>query len=307
MGERSLGQWLCVCALAAAGGCAGGAREATDARGEPAAAKPTETSDLVARSADAMARYWGGAAAPSAEDLTPRATEPTAPRAAEPARSHEPAATGASVPPPASDLPAKHEAPAPVADGLPASAPTTTPAPAPAAALPAPGIAGFFAGAALAAPAAAEAAPRLRISNLALCSKVEAFGRFTRLESAPLTGRPVALLVYTQVEGFGYRTLGGEVNAPGADEAKTQWVVDLGQTVVVYRLSADGKQPDEQVLYVPELPCRDVATGKRRDHFLVQRIDLSPWLVAGKYAVKVTLRDKATGQVDERLSEIVLR
>jgi len=50
-----------------------------------------------------------------------------------------------------------------------------------------------------------------------------------------------------------------------------------------------------------------VATGKRRDHFLVQRIDLSPWLVAGKYAVKVTLRDKATNFVDESVTEIVLR
>lgn len=150
------------------------------------------------------------------------------------------------------------------------------------------------------------AAGDFRVSALALCSRVEGFGKYTRVESVrpPGGGRAVPLLVYTQVDGFAYRTRDGA--AVGADDGKTEWVIELGQSVVVYRMGADGKS-DVQVKVEPEQSARDVAAFKRRDHFLVQRIELPTPLVAGKYVVKVTLRDKATGMVDERTAEVVVR
>ncbi|HYD00757.1 MAG TPA: hypothetical protein VEB22_05970, partial [Phycisphaerales bacterium] len=165
-----------------------------------------------------MSRYWSGCAGPSAEVPAATTVAPSTPKRTAATQVDALAPTVAASAPPA-DSPTKAEAPAPAVSVAPALTPPTV------AAVEAPrtqharGVGAFFSGEAVASAPAADAAPRVRISNLALCSKVEAFGRFTRLDSARLTGRPVALLVYTQVEGFAYRTLGGEEVAPGVDEA----------------------------------------------------------------------------------------
>ena len=145
-----------------------------------------------------------------------------------------------------------------------------------------------------------------QISGLALCSRVDGFGKFAKVESVRATGKPVPLLIYTQLDGFAYRTRDGSSTA--TDDGKTEWVVEIGQSVVVYRMGADGaSKGDVQVKVEPEQTARDVASFKRRDHFLVQRIELPTPLVPGKYGVKVTVRDKATGVVDERMTEVVVR
>ena len=157
-----------------------------------------------------------------------------------------------------------------------------------------------------------------RISALALCSRVEGFGKIVKVESVPARGggRSVPLLVYTQVDGFSYRTRDGSAASAGAEDGKTEWVVELGQSVAVYRAGAEGSggaktvgaaASDVLVKVEPEQTARDVALFKRRDHFLVQRIELPAPLVPGKYVVKVTVRDKATGMVDERVAEVVVR
>lgn len=319
MVRRSL-EWVgCVGVAIGLGGCA----QAPQA--ESAGPKLDSTAEMVSRSADAMQRFWDEGKAGAEPDKTGvdasnrspagrAATVAPAPRNST-VVARGPAEMKATQQTAIADEPKTQEIAATAAPDVrvPAMA-AAVPTPTPSVVLAAPtvahrsgaGVSGFFSGEAVSSGAeVAPKGPSLRIGALALCSKVEGFGRFTRMETARITGRPVALLVYTQVDGFAYRTTGGATSAP--DDGKTQWVVDLGQAVVVYRLSADGKEPDEQVLYVPEQPCRDVALGKRRDHFLVQRIELSPWLVAGKYAVKVTVRDKATGQVDERITDVTLR
>jgi hypothetical protein len=144
-------------------------------------------------------------------------------------------------------------------------------------------------------------AAQMRISELALCTRVEGFGKVVKAESVRATGRPVPLLIYTQVDGFSCRQQRKE-----GGNGENEWVIELGQSVVVYRLSADGKG-DVQVKVEPEQTARDVAAFKRRDHYLVQRIELPTPLVSGKYAVKVTVRDKKTGMVDEKVAEVVVR
>lgn len=137
----------------------------------------------------------------------------------------------------------------------------------------------------------------MKISELALCWRIDGFGKVVRVESLR-AGRPATVLIYTQVDGFSAQE---EKRAGG----ESRWVIELGQSVVVYRLSEDGKG-DVQVKVEPEQTARDVAGMRRRDHYLVQRIEL-PTRVAGKYAVKVTVRDKKTGMVDERVAEVVVR
>lgn len=268
------------------------------------------TADLVARSADAMSRFWDEEKSGGVKSAAETAPVVRADRNAAPAMSADIAGPTPDAGAATAQVGVPVEAPerAPIAVPIPSPSAVFAAQAAPRESAPlVGGIAGFFSAGAVAGSAEALKHQAFRIRVIALCSKVEGFGRFTRLETAKITGRPVPLLVYTQVDGFAYRTLSGDETAPATDDGKTQWVVDLGQTVSVYRLSEEGKGTDEQVLYVPEQPCRDVAVGKRRDHFLVQRIDLSPWLVAGKYAVKVTLRDKATGLIDERVTELELR
>jgi hypothetical protein len=319
MGKRRLGGWCCAAVMSLGLGCA---QTGSVAKND---AKPETTESMVNRSAEVMQRYLSGEPAketpreprktdaastpPPRENIaiappTDRTTAPDAKREiAGSSQPGEPAPTPPVSMPPAAPAAVTHT-PAPAA-----AVPTATlPPVSPSAAQPRPtAVSGFFSDGAVANEKQGAKGPALRVGALALCSKVEGFGKFVRMETARISGKPVAMLVYTQVEGFAYRTLGGEAVAAQPEDSKTQWVVDLGQTVVVYRLGADGKEPDEQVLYVPEQPCRDVTIGKRRDHFMTQRIELSPWIAPGKYAVKVTVKDKATGLVDERVTEIELR
>ncbi|MDP1662744.1 MAG: hypothetical protein Q8L55_12595 [Phycisphaerales bacterium] len=307
MDKRRLGGFFVFGVVALfVGACAQASKSEVAGAKVGAAEERGATADLVARSADAMSRFWDEEKSGGTRPAADAAPVVRADRNAAPA-----AGADVAVPMPSADAAgAPVEAPESVTIAVPLPSPSAVfaaPAAPREAAPMAGGIAGFFSAGAVAGSAEALKHQAFRIRVIALCSKVDGFGRFTRLETAKITGRPVPLLVYTQVDGFAYRTLSGDETAPTTDDGKTQWVVDLGQTVSVYRLSEEGKGTDEQVLYVPEQPCRDVAVGKRRDHFLVQRIDLSPWLVAGKYAVKVTLRDKATGLIDERVTELVLR
>lgn len=152
--------------------------------------------------------------------------------------------------------------------------------------------------------AAVGAVNGFRISGLAACTKIEGFGKYTRTESINARSRPTPLLLYTQLDGFTHRTVGGL--AAGGDENAVDWEVVIGQSVAVYRLGSDGKE-DVLVRAESEQISRDVLRGKRRDHYLVQRIELPATVVGEKYRVKVTVKDKVTGAVDERCVDVGVR
>ena len=69
--------------------------------------------------------------------------------------------------------------------------------------------------------------------------------------------------------------------------AHERWALELSQEIHVY--AADGTL----CWFVKEQKHRDTSESKRRDFFLVQRIDLPSSLTIGRYTLKVIIRDKA--------------
>lgn len=135
----------------------------------------------------------------------------------------------------------------------------------------------------------------LGIQTVALCQRVESFARYVPFaEHSFPAGRSQDLIVYVEVDGFAGRPWTGAAEtgaarlaAPG--DQSPQWVTEIGQELTLY--TADGYQ----ALHRPEQVVRDVTRRPRRDYFMVQRITLPPTLAIGRYTLKVTVRDKATG------------
>ncbi len=71
-------------------------------------------------------------------------------------------------------------------------------------------------------------------------------------------------------------------------------VVELTESIAIHN-DAD----DLIVWKAPEATIRDVARDRRKDYYLVQRVELPARLTLGKYNLKVTVRDVSTGATDE--------
>lgn len=141
---------------------------------------------------------------------------------------------------------------------------------------------------------AADGGGALALPTVALCTRVEAFGRYTPLGSSVLlAGRAQRALVYTEVENFAHQPMAQSAGAVAGDAA--QWVVELAQRVSLYH--ADGTL----AWRTPEETLRDASRNVRRDFYLVQRIDLPPTLSVGSYNLKVTVRDLQSGATAERV------
>lgn len=170
---------------------------------------------------------------------------------------------------------APHEAPSAATTPAP-SGPTPAAAPAPTPA----------------APAAAAAESRLEISTLALCQRVESFGRYTPLTSSTfLAGRSAQMILYTELAGFTQR--------PDSSGDSQQFVTELSQTVELF-LDSDGSKQ----FVVPTQSVRELSRSPRRDFYLVQRIELPRTLSVGRYNLKVRVTDLASGQESERSQRI---
>jgi hypothetical protein len=147
-----------------------------------------------------------------------------------------------------------------------------------------------------------EARP-VRIGRLAMCSRVEGFGRFTELpSSAFVAGTPMRMVVYAEVEHFDSRPATPEKTAPyrpASESGWTEWEVRLSMEVQLYH-EADGllawRLPEEVTAYR--------SRTKMRDFFVVNRIELPRSLTVGAYRLKVIIRDLADRSVDERIVPI---
>ncbi len=131
----------------------------------------------------------------------------------------------------------------------------------------------------------------LSIARAVLCTRVEAFGRYTPVStSAFLAGRPSTVILYTEPRNFAHAA-GRAVDA-GSGEAG--YVVELAQSVTLH-LDADGSEQ----LVVPEVVIKDASRSQRRDFYLVQRLELPRTLSVGRYNLKVRIRDVVGGSVAE--------
>lgn len=159
----------------------------------------------------------------------------------------------------------------------------------------------------------------IRITSAALCTSVHSYGSYMKFPDYTfLQGRAQPVIVYVALENFTQKRIGSSsavesavrtlLGAPvnswergrAAEESSAgDVVVELTETIAIHT-DAD----DLVVWKSPEASVRDVSRDKRKDYYLVQRIVLPPRLTLGKYNVKVTVRDVATGATDEAIIPI---
>lgn len=122
------------------------------------------------------------------------------------------------------------------------------------------------------------------IARAALCTKVDGFGRYTEFPGrSVLAGRKQRAIVYVELDRFGHRPASGPDGEAG-------FSVELTQDLSLYH-EADGLLAWRK----GEQEISDFSRNRRRDFFVVQMIDLPETLTIGKYALKVRVRDRATG------------
>lgn len=133
----------------------------------------------------------------------------------------------------------------------------------------------------------------LRITDAALCVRVDGFGAYDPVPSTRLlAGQSHRVILYVALGGFAHRQArpGEAADTPGA-----AWVVELSEEVSVYQDTPAAML----VLHRPEQSVTEVSRAKRRDFYLVQEITFPRTLAAGAYVVKVTVRDRTSGAQDE--------
>lgn len=129
-------------------------------------------------------------------------------------------------------------------------------------------------------PGAALASPPVEaafsVPNVQLCTRVRGFGQYEPCagDSFP-AGRPVRVLIYSEVDGF--------KNRDGDNGMKA---VELAQ-----RLSLFDDATGEAVWSTSEARVVETAHRIRRDFFLVQQVELPANLAIGSYTLKVTVSD----------------
>lgn len=134
-----------------------------------------------------------------------------------------------------------------------------------------------------------EMADRLRsradlgIPTLALCRKVEGFGRYDPIEPLRfVAGKTHPVIIYTEVENFSSQLNDGKM-----------WETKLSQDAVLYT------ETGLPVWSVKTESFSDLARNRRRDFFVVKLVNLPDNLVIGRYLLKVTIIDQQANRVAE--------
>lgn len=153
----------------------------------------------------------------------------------------------------------------------------------------------------------------LRLTTAALCTRVESYGRYAPFESTRfLAGRPNPMIVYAELEGF--RQSGDEARDKEVKEIKDdkpvlnaspfapakpapeEWGVDLAMELEL--IAADGLVVWRQ----PQAIMKDKSRSRRKDLFVVQKIELPAAVSVGSYTLKVRLKDRlATAEAETNI------
>lgn len=125
----------------------------------------------------------------------------------------------------------------------------------------------------------------LHIRRVELSRSVSSFGVMEPLESRTfLAGRPIPMIVYVELDHF--KAIKGD---------NGRYAVKLAQELVLYN-EVDGLA----VWREPRAQITDESLNRRRDFFVVQRVELPARLSVGKYLLKVTMTDLQGGSIDEK-------
>jgi len=155
----------------------------------------------------------------------------------------------------------------------------------------------------------------LSMPMVALCTRVESFGRYTPLAANRfMVGRTTPLLVYAEVENFKqapaapdslasarHRERGQQGMREGEGRGEQGGAGDVHEVRLSIELGIYPESGDPLVYHFPADRIRDTSRRARRDFFVVRRIDVPPTLNTGSYVLKVTLTDEHSGDVAERV------
>ncbi|MEI7658003.1 MAG: hypothetical protein WCK33_08065 [Phycisphaerae bacterium] len=130
-------------------------------------------------------------------------------------------------------------------------------------------------------------APSLAIARAALCTRVTGFGAYAPYASTVFrAGQPIRAIVYIELDRFATRPArdGDQVFADAPIDQQVS--VELSQSVSLFQ------DPGGLLAWhTPAQPITDTSRSKRRDFYLIQRIELPRTLSIGKYNIKVKVKD----------------
>jgi len=143
----------------------------------------------------------------------------------------------------------------------------------------------------------------LKIPRTLLCTRVSGFGKFEPFASNVfIAGTAARAIVYSEVEGFTYRTAGSDDPVKAGETLAGQQAVELEQSITLYQ-DVDGYQ----AWHKPAQKVIEVSRTRRRDFYLIQVVELPAALAIGKYNLKVTIRDVTSGSVAEAVVPVEVR
>ena len=144
-----------------------------------------------------------------------------------------------------------------------------------------------------------EASPLLR-TQVVLCESVEGFGKIQPItQQAFLAGQVNLVIVYTELEGFGYRAVGTQDDVV-ARARGDRHAVEVSQKLTLFHEPSG----DLQAWHQPWRKIVDTSRNRQRDFYLVNKIELPARLSVGRYILKVTTRDDVSGAEDEQVVPI---
>jgi hypothetical protein len=132
----------------------------------------------------------------------------------------------------------------------------------------------------------------LTIPTLALCQEVRGFGVYTPFDGDPphfAAGTEHPVILYCEVQNFSSQL----------NDSK-MWQTELVQNTVLYTEGGMSVWNDKT------REVNDSARNRRRDFFLVQRIDLPQTLPMGRYLLKVSIEDKQSHHVAEATQPLLI-
>ncbi|MBS0195908.1 MAG: hypothetical protein JSR77_04040 [Planctomycetes bacterium] len=156
------------------------------------------------------------------------------------------------------------------------------------------------------APAPPEAKPasssNLRVARAVLCTKVMGFGKYNPYSSTTFSaGRAVPAIIYVEIENFASRPA-RDGDPTIADAALSELSsVELSQSLTLYQ-----DPSGLQAWHHPSQSVIETSRGQRRDFYLIQQVELPRTLSIGRYNLKVTVKDKTSGQESEAMIPVTI-
>ena len=140
-----------------------------------------------------------------------------------------------------------------------------------------------------------EAKP-MNIKFATLARRVVGYGRYEPFSNTSfVAGRPQRMIVYTEIDNFSHRPFREpDLRSTSEPSFGATWTVEVSQELRLFRDGTYIWGKGEQTIL-------ETSRNKRRDFYLVHQIELPPTLTVGPYELKIIMRDKTSGEIDETI------